>query len=817
MANSRSIVQLQWSLDNTVFKTVENLLDLVQAAAQDDVQGQAVITFEALGSAILPSPDRIDEGLSALQRRGRFEVLKSIKIVAGLSNGGVGQLIRRRAPQCVPAFLLVTALKTCLSDQAISNILYKMLGQQDLLRKVPVSRSAMEGLISSMSGFSDGIIPVNSFEKISTAILQNVAVRKHSARASWKPDPNVMAEIFTRTFEALRKAETQRITIRGLIGGAVIASSLHWLLAEPFELTVDGKLSIGITGGKVGVEICSTEDSSIDGDWTMQEWQKGRPLSCIIIQCEQNYHSATSTLDFFPAAGARSILAGQYELEEGEIEEVGIIAEALVMTSMKTAAIKSDTKFGVEPQAVPLIRICQQDYLSQASTYMKVYGWKCKETFVQKAQKLSEDIVEWIKTSCPDLGQVRQQNGHPLCQEHLTQLSWVMTKIEGWRLTRPGSINMECQFERKIIEPAVHLAAESIYSCICAKLPAYRTFRGCRFTVVADNALNIMHFLFSDILRATLRKCDPPVILSNLNSMEGLTMTELRVRTMECLIPGSTGNVGHRDLIFGTNGLVAYIAPLSKILTRPSNCVAVSILPGFIRWGEGDLCERDLGERDFPFHRLSSVELQHSAANTDDTVDARLQGFGTTYPGLVPQQDKNDFEIECLISATGKTLTLATYLRRQNSRRTMIDWTLAISAAATARQVIACELPAFAEEQIARLWQENGIWQTIGWTSADGVIVHQASMPIRYIGSTYGNESLRFFLAGRTHQPNIFMRQGTTPLIQCIKAALDSETDTETIDLKREGGPMVGHINAMSPPGPSFAEEGQQRGWLIIA
>ena len=730
----------------------------------------------------------------------------------GLFTGGVSQLIRKRVPQCVPAFLLVTAMKTCLSDQVISNVLYKMLCQQDLLRKVPVSRSSMETLISSISGFSDGIVPGNSFRKVATAILQSIARRDQCAKASWEPDPKVMAEIFTRTFEALRKVETQRLTIRGLVGGALIASSILWLLAEPFELTVDGKLAMGVTGGKVVVEICSTAASSINGNWTMQEWQQGKVLSSIIEQCEENYNTATSTLDFFPATGARSVLAAQYDLEEDETEEVGIIAEALVVASIKTAVIKSDLDYGMEPQSVPFKNICQQGYLSQASTYMKVYGWDCDKTFVQKAQDLSEDIVEWIKKSCPNVGQVREQKGHPLFQEPLSQLAWVMTMIEDWRRTRPGSFKLDCQFERKVMEPGIHLAAECIYSSICDRLPAYRTFRGCRFTVVADNALNVMHLLFSDILSAILRKCDPPINLSNLHSMNDLTMTELCVRTIASLIPGSTGNVGSRDLIFGANGLVAYIAPLRKISTQPLDCVAVSILPGSIRWREGDL-----GTGDFPFDRLSSVELQNSAAKTEDATNTKLQGFDRIYPGIEPQQDENDTEIECLISATGKTLTIITYLRQQDSRRTMVDWISSVSAAATARHVVERELPAFAEEQLARLWLERGIWQTIGWTSADGVIVHQPSMPIRYIGKTYGNESLRFFLAGRRRDQTIFMRQGTTPLIQCIKAALGFEADTEAKDRPQEGGSMVRYGNAMPPLRSSFAEGQSQRGWLIIA
>lgn len=209
----------------------------------------------------------------------------------------------------------------------------------------------------------------------------------------------------------------------------------------------------------------------------MQEWQEGKVLSSIIVQSEENYNTATSTADFFPATAARSVLATQYELEEGETEEVGILAEALVIASIKTAVIKSDLEYGMEPQSVPFKSICQQGYLSQASTYMKVYGWDCDKTFVQKAQDLSEDIVEWIKKSCPNVGQVRQQKGHPLFQEPLSTTDfWVMTMIEDWRRTRPGSFKIDCQFERKVIEPGIHLEAECIYSSICDRLPPTEVF-----------------------------------------------------------------------------------------------------------------------------------------------------------------------------------------------------------------------------------------------------------------------------------------------------------------------------------------------------
>lgn len=108
------------------------------------------------------------------------------------------------------------------------------------------------------------------------------------------------------------------------------------------------------------------------------------------------------------------------------------------------------------------------------------------------------------------------------------------------------------------------------------------------------------------------------------------------------------------------NGLVAYIAPLRKVSTQPLDCAAVSILPGFIRWGEGDP-----NAGDFRFDRRSSVELQNNVGTTEDATNARLEAFGGTYPGLEPQQDQNDAEIECSDQCyRQKKLTITIYLRQ---------------------------------------------------------------------------------------------------------------------------------------------------------
>lgn len=46
-----------------------------------------------------------------------------------------------------------------------------------------------------------------------------------------------------------------------------------------------------------------------------------------------------------------------------------------------------------------------------------------------------------------------------------------------------------------------------------------------------------------------------------------------------------------------------------------------------------------------------------------------------------------------------------------------------------------------------------------------------------YLTMTYGNEKLRFFVAGRCRGPRIYLRQETTPLIQCVRMAIKASQE----------------------------------------
>jgi hypothetical protein len=179
MSANNSLIQIQWSLDNTVFKGIELLQSLIKSAAEDDVHAQVIMAFEALGSALLVSPERIGEGIDALSRsqQHKLSIGGKLKAIVGLNGLGIARIIRKRATQCVPAFLLVTSCKICFDDIEIGNILYEMLLQFGLMRTFPASRLQMSQLASSISGYGDDIIPTKTLETVTNAISRTAGLQ----------------------------------------------------------------------------------------------------------------------------------------------------------------------------------------------------------------------------------------------------------------------------------------------------------------------------------------------------------------------------------------------------------------------------------------------------------------------------------------------------------------------------------------------------------------------------------------------------------------------------------------------------------------
>jgi len=302
MANRGPIIQTQWSLDNTVFQTLAAFRELSKAAAYDDVQTQAVYAFEALGSSLLVADHLVNDGLEALNAKTRYERLVHIKLVLGLTSGGIAHLIKKRAPQCVPAFLLAVSLKTCLSDQEIGNVLYHMLIIQGLFRKpeLRASRLQMGELVSAISGFGDSLVPQDILQSVGSALRNTIAASANTTRFFWKPESKVLAEIYSRLFESLTKSDVDRISLHGVTGAALIASSLIWLLSDSVEVSIDGVSALGASGSRVSIEV-NTANTTNDS-WTISEWRLSTTLSNAIIIPDEESNPSNLLWTFFQLA-----------------------------------------------------------------------------------------------------------------------------------------------------------------------------------------------------------------------------------------------------------------------------------------------------------------------------------------------------------------------------------------------------------------------------------------------------------------------------------------------------------------------------------
>jgi hypothetical protein len=197
-----------------------------------------------------------------------------------------------------------------------------------------------------------------------------------------------------------------------------------------------------------------------------------------------------------------------------------------------------------------------------------------------------------------------------------------------------------------------------------------------------------------------------------------------------------------------------------------AKCVAISIVPGVIRWGEHNGTFDRIREI-----RTSLLPSQSSPKEVVEVFDRERK----RYLGLTPRTDNLGLEIESLLSASAKILLLRTYIRSsQNSITTGVDWLSAINAIAVSVQVNEQDMFPAAEESLANIWLKEGIWDRMIWAPAHGAIAggrfgkmaSAQAFVSNYLTMRYGHEKLRFFVAGRCRGPRIYLRQGTTPLIQ---------------------------------------------------
>ncbi|UPK92683.1 hypothetical protein LCI18_003618 [Fusarium solani-melongenae] len=815
-----SIVQLQWSLDNTIFRSADVLVKLFQAARDDDVQGPAVMALEALGSSLMICPDRVDEAKTALDHVGSSEMLRKILVTIGFVPGGVAYFIRKTATQCLPAFALATSLKTFLGDEEIGNVLYGMLVCRGLHRKPELrcSRGQVSKVVASLSGYTDCITP--------NATVQNLILTLRSSSdpsAIWMkealalPSPDTLARIYSAVYAALQNDEVSLVTLTGLSGCIIVASTLLWLQEDDAQLVVDNEVLIPSRDDpKISIQL-STKDSQTRTTWKIQEWREATAISSLVVEDENSPSRSPQLPRFAPASTAKELLKAQYELSETEITEVGKIATALVLVATERGLVTiGPVTPGAVPREVKLQDICQTSYLSRKGEQ-------------DGAVDLANEIKQWTEQGFPDLDPDKIKPPHPLTQKPIDVITWIVQFIMDRSHRKSGTA--DSPVEKGVAEAAVYVAAESLYTSICSRFPQQRFFRIGSFGYISSNGAAMMHWI---IRHEGLRgRTDTPPPMAKLISyvMDTFTLPSLRRDCMGSLLPGASSDefisdttgltsdaiVHRRDLAYALNGYVVWLPQLRTISTLPRDAVAVEVCAGYMRYNP---LEADQESNVLLRIQADESRFEYSEGN-GDSVDANgINPFDAQgdYLGLEPFPDTEGLEVKHYWNQTGRTLNLRTgILHPASGRIRPVDWIASINALASATHLANQHLASFAEKALAETWKLQSIWPTIFVVSAVTTSIPKTldGAPVRCICRTRGSEELRFFLAGHVSLHSLYICHGNVSIAKCIQTALERETEHEG---RMKVWSRFPGISTKAQPwmDPRIAEQIVAPGWVII-
>jgi hypothetical protein len=465
---------------------------------------------------------------------------------------------------------------------------------------------------------------------------------------------------------------------------------------------------------------------------------------------------------------------------------------------------------GAPLRSVKMRHVFQETYLGAIRKCMECYGWIGETALDSKAvEEYSGAYRDWMNQGCPELDQPREGTSHPLFQKPLEALSWLLELINKWSNTRSGLAHQPITPE--VAKAAAYIAAESTYSAICTRFAQNRHFRTGQFDTIAENAMHIFQSVFSDSLIAALRSSDSTIKLRNaIHTMNKITVSQFRAQAMASLLPGALINVSNsgtsdagvsgRDLAYASNGYVALAPSLRSITSKKSDIMAIEVVSGYIRWDNDDIS----------LQRLKDSEPRGDEGIETTTTNTTLYPYGNTgqYTGVDLRSDPEEATIRYHLAVEKKILWVTTSIVHPDNNRVQVDWISAIEAMVMANHVVNSTLPAFIEETMTDNWKRDNLWRTIKWTTASGKITHRQGTPIRYIGQTYNDEELRFFLAGRRTMQKLFVRHGSTSLAKCIQEALEYE---------QSSGEALRTVSETRPPwiSPDMEEQMRFPGWLI--
>jgi len=767
-----NIIQPQIELSNSALLAANLLTRVLCASSEDDVQPQAALAMEALGQRLFVSKQVIQTGQEIFkpqkEKRKDKIMIDTMKLIIGLTSSGWPEAMRGSI-SLVKSFLLAMACKVCFTDEEAGRILHQMMWSAGVVRTFPIYASQVGQFISAISGYGHSILPFQHFSKIVSTIQSSLRSPDEMLILYERSPTDILGDILTRVFDALRNDEITQITLEGAQTGLWLLTAFSWLLPEETGCVIYNRQILGIPGARLIIRLVDR------AGWDVGEWRLEQKVESVIIPTGGMAPSLRFLhMSHTPLASAKAAISAQYRLSSKATEATGQLAAALVDVAFKRGNFISDKR----SSSAKLNAVCSESFIKIHSTIMRRYGWdydaesesEAATSFRKKKETVAEALDAWVEhiTDRPTL--------HPTDS---TNVNMITKEIDDCnidyykRFNEPMLLGEDSEF-LKVIDPAVHLATEALLSCFCEEDCSARVFRPCHNARVEKSAGILLDLIF--------RK--------STSGNAGYSYSKFRAEALEASLPGSQPASPY-DLAIAGNGYVAYAKVLEGVSTRKRTVSLISTLPGTLRRAGGDL--RDGG----CFQRLVEV--------TDDgSLHARGVGFkeskvdpflqGQKYFGIEPRPDPNGVGAKHLLNINRTELKLTTLLQAapQSSGNLMqqismmpagfskdpipfpTSWADSIEALAFAEHIFENVLATDDERMLAKEWQNDGIFDKIIWHE----VGKHVSPSNHCIAMTSSNETLRFFEAGYLgQQRKLLVRQKEIPLVSCLARALDPQTD----------------------------------------
>ncbi|KAL9116368.1 MAG: hypothetical protein Q9187_007110 [Circinaria calcarea] len=705
-------IQAQWDIGQSIFTIKDRIIELVRAGSEDDVQPQAILAMEGLGAGIIVHNDRIGEGKLAL-KGGESRRMEKLLLLVGLSGGGVARLMRESTP-CIASFLLAVACKTCLTDDETGAILYEMMVLRNVLQTVPVFKEQICQFVGAISGYGYSILPTDDFNKIATVVHENLHYNGgelYGGELVQRLDAKSVAEVLVRTFEALQDDSVTKVTLDGNRAGIWLVSVFLWLRPDDTEVKLYNRRIFGQSGSRLEITLFS-ESISEPGDWAFSAWHLEKNISTVVVQAELEPFTMHPTyfISHIPLGSAKSYIALQYGMSPESLEDVGRVAAALIDVVFECGEFREyrsnhSSRGTSKPyKQVSFRDISQAAYISKYHTILELFGWKPEATFVSSRQAaIVETFKAWLLTAEPsEILKAGSEDVKAVSGDVVAALIAVLQQVQDQYFKDhqvPLLENKGLKGEWSIFQAVIHITVEALYFSICDRFPSARPFRPLTHFNLSQNAKVLWRLLFHELPNA-----------------QGCQLDEYRIEAIKAMLPG-TPTVGETDLAVESNGCVAFTSPLLQVTTNRRACYAVSVVPGTLRWGEDNL----------PFKNLIEIEAQEFYPSVAlFQLSALVQPFrGAEYLGLEAQADLFGAHVQMLVSPSGKTLKLSSYIKPRaeskppsRSKGPLIEVGLlaSIRALVFAEHVSGHSITALGEKSLAEAWQERNIFQQIMWS-----------------------------------------------------------------------------------------------------